>query len=446
MLSLLEIEIHDMTSAALIHRNSIVACLLLLLILTTATAFGEAPSTDTGTISGAIFGKRSKWLHGYLTLAEAYDDNIYNTEHGIQGSWVTVVSPGFQVMLPGSDQKAEDIETATTTPGGLVFGRFDDAGFRRFRAYLGYTPSFELYSADSNENTTTHSAQGGVQLNLRGGLSFDVSSRYVNAYDQNRANTSTQTDQFSSLLMNVTAGYLVTEKLRLRVDYANFAVDYRQNDNDFRDRTDNAFSAYLFFKIRPKTALFVQYRYIDMVYDVKTDQRDSTRKDYLLGVTWNITAKTLGNLRAGYGTRDYKDLNLKNSDRVTVEASFSYLFSTKTQIRIGGFHRNEESAYIGYSYTMTTGASASYNQTLTHKISFGLDLSYRRDEYKDRLIRTAGTKDAKEEFYTVAPSLTYAINRWLSTSLGYEYRENNSDFADSTFNGNVYMLRIIGAI
>jgi polysaccharide biosynthesis protein VpsM len=433
-----------MKSVASIQRHSFVC--LLLLILTASTAFAEAPATETGTISGDVFGKTSKCLHAYLTLAEAYDDNIFNTEHETQSSWITVVSPGFQVMLPGSEQQAEDIETATTTPGGLVFGRFDDAGFRRFRAYLGYTPSFELYSADSDENTTTHSAQGGVQFNLKGGLSFDIASRYINAYDQNRADTSTQTDQFSSLLLNVTAGYTVTEELRLRVDYANFAVDYRQTANNFRDRTDNAFSGYVYFKIRPKTALFVQYRHIDMAYDAQTEQRDSTTQDYLLGVTWNITAKTRGSLSAGYGTREYQDLNLKETDRVTVEANISYLFSPKTRIAIGGYHRNEESAYTGYGYTLTTSVFVNYNQTLTHKIAFDLDLSYRRDDYKDRLDQTAGTADAKEELLTVSPSLTYAINRWLSTSLAYEYRDNTSDFDNNAYTGNVYMFKIIGAI
>jgi polysaccharide biosynthesis protein VpsM len=419
---------------------------LLLLIFTTATAFAEAPAAETGTISGDVFGKRSKWLHAYLTLTEVYDDNIFNTENQTQDSWVTVISPGIQLMLPSSDQKAEDIDTATTTPGGLVFGRFDDASFRRFRAYLGYAPSFELYCADSDENTTTHSAQGGIQLNLKSGLSFDIISRYINSYDQNRANTSSQTDQFTSLLLNVTAGYTFTEKLRLRADYANFAVDYHQNENGFRDRTDNAFSGSLFFKIRSKTAFFVQYRHIDMAYEDRTDQRDSTIKDYRLGMTWNITAKTRGSLSAGCGTREYQDLNLKETNRVTVEANISYWFSPKTQIAIGGYHRNEESANTDYGYTLTTGASVSYSQTLTHKISFDLDLSYRRDDYKDRLDQTSVTVDAREGYYAVSPSLSYAVNRWLSAALVYEYRDNTSDFDDNIFTGNTYMLKITGAI
>jgi len=434
-----------MKSPVPISHCPIIVCLLFI-IFTAAAAHAEAPTTDTGTISGDVFGKKSKWLHAYLTLAEAYDDNIYNAENDAQSSWISVISPGFQVMLPGSDQKAADIETATTTPGGLVFGRFDDAGFRRFRAHLGYTPSFELYSADSDENTTTHSAQGSVQFNLKGGLSFDITSRYISAYDQNRANISTQTDQFSSLLLNMTAGYAATEKFRFRVDYANFAVDYRQTDNGFRDRTDNAFSGFVFFKIRPKTALFVQYHHIDMEYDVQTDQRDGAIEEYLLGMTWDLTAKTRGNLSAGFGTREYQDRDLDEAERITFQANLSYLFSPKTQIAINGYHRNEESVYTDFGYTLTTGASVSYTQTLTHKISFDLDFSYRRDDYKDRLDQTTGTGDAKEEFYTVSPSLSYAVNRWLIASMAYEHRDNSSDFEDNAYTGNTYMVKITGSL
>jgi polysaccharide biosynthesis protein VpsM len=244
----------------------------------------------------------------------------------------------------------------------------------------------------------------------------------------------------------VTAGYTITEKLRLRADYANFDVDYRQNENAFRDRTDNAYSGYLFLKIRSKTALFLQYRYIGMAYDAKTDQRDSTIKDYLLGVTWDITAKTRGSLGAGHGTREYQDRNLEETNRVTIEANLSYWISPKTRIALSGYHRNEESAYSDFGYTLTTGASLGYGQTLTHKISFDLDLSFRRDEYKDRLNTTTGTGNAEEEYFVVAPSISYAINRWLSASLAYEYRDSRSDFDDSAYTGNIYMLKIIGVL
>jgi hypothetical protein len=244
----------------------------------------------------------------------------------------------------------------------------------------------------------------------------------------------------------MTAGYAVTEKLRFRVDYANFAVDYRQTDNDFRDRTDNAFSGYVFFKIRPKTALFMQYRHIDMTYDVQTDQRDSAIEDYLLGITWDLTAKTRGNLSAGYGTREYQDRDLDEADRIIFQAKLSYLFSPKTQIAINGYHRNEESVYTDFGYTLTTGASVSYSQTLTRKISFDLDFSYRRDDYKDRLDQTAGTGDTKEAFYTVSPSLSYAVNRWLSASLSYAHRDNSSEFEDNVYTGHTYMLKITGSL
>ena len=115
----------------------------------------------------------------------------------------------------------------------------------------------------------------------------------------------TELDKFKNNLANITLNYDITNRFKFKVDYSNFLVDYTARRNDFRDRSDNAVSGYLFYKIRPKTSsLFAEYEFLDIAY--KTNDLFNSREHHWFGgVQWDITAKSKGSVKAGYGIKDF---------------------------------------------------------------------------------------------------------------------------------------------
>lgn len=210
--------------------RNLILTLLFCLLTHVAVAADDSSSPATGTIGAEIFGRQTRWLHGSLALSETYDDNIFNTAVDVAHDFITTISPGIQFCLPGSDQPAEAVATDTTTPGGLVFGRFMDRSFRRFRTYLGYAPALNFYADHTDQNAVTHQAQGGAQVNLRGGLTLDLVDRFVSDYDRTWANRSTQTDRYMANLFDLFATYPLSPKFLIRAEYGNNRVDYPNPD------------------------------------------------------------------------------------------------------------------------------------------------------------------------------------------------------------------------
>lgn len=419
---------------------------LLLLSLMLSPVLADEDDTETGHISGDIFGKKAKWYHAYLSLSEAYDDNIFNTEYHKESDLTTVVCPGIQFTVPGTGQKAEDITTGTATPGGLVFGRFAESFSHRFSAYLGYAPQFHFYKDNTDEDIVHHNAQAGVQYHLRGGLSFNAVNQYVRYYDRREADISTQTNEYSSNLFNLMTTYTLSERIQLRADYTNFRLDYDDDAlNGFKDRSDNAGSGFIFFRFRPKTAVFIECRYIDINYK-NDDTRDSDEQTYLIGIVREITGKTRASLRVGYGTRQYGDPVLDRSERFIFEAAVGHHFSSKTRISLSAYHRIEESSEKAYDYTITTAVSLNYTQNLAHNLNFETAFTYTHYDYEGGSAKMAGEPNRKDDYNMITPSLTYDFRRWLTASLAYIYRERDSEKNLDSYTGNTLIFKIAGSI
>lgn len=418
----------------------------LFLFLTPVASLADAPPADSGTISADVFGHNAKWFHAHLAVAEAYDDNIFNTAQETESDGITILSPGLQLMVPAADQTAEAIVTNAATPGGLVMGRFDEPFFRRFRAYVGYAPVFQLYAFHPEENLVNHAAQAGVQYNLRSGYAIDLVDRYSQDYQRLEAGISPADDRFDSNLFNVIVTLPLTEKIRLKADYANYMVSYaRQETASLLDRTDHSFTGRLYYRFMPKTALFASYSQIHMTYE-DNDLRDNDARNFSAGITWNVTAKTRGTIRAGYDVRDYGDTG--DDEELTgyiFQANIHYQVSSKTELGLRGYHRNEESYYANYDFTRTTAVGLSYHQALTYRIALDLSGWYRWLDYDVR-DDAIFAPDRSDQSADVECALVYAFRKWLSAALSYQHRRRDSDIDWETFSGNTAMLTITGSI
>ncbi len=406
----------------------------------------QAAEVEMGHIGGDIFAKKSKWWHGYASLFEGYDDNIFNTEDDAESDLITVISPGFQLTLPGTEQRAEEIVTGTTTPGGLVFGRFRETSFRRFRAYLGYAPWFQFYADHPDENVVNHAAQAGMQLNFRGGISLDAADRLDRNYDQFEAGTSTQTTDYLSNLFLLSATVPLSPKFRLRTDYSYFNVAYDNEEfNALRDRADNTATGYLYFQIRPRTDLFISYQYTNIEYDTDT-VRNSVEQDYTGGIQYELTSKTNLHLQAGYGIRTYEKEAIDDSRRIICLARLNYAFSAKTDMGLTVYRRNEESSISAYDDAITTAATFTLRQSLIYKWDVSLEADYRYSDYHASDTELTGINDRSDTRITVTPALSYTLNQWLAASLAYSHRRLDSDLENNSYAGQRIMVKLTGSI
>lgn len=424
--------------------------LMVLALLVTGTHVEAAePSNDAeaATISGDIFGKRGGYVHGYLSLGGRWTDNLFFTPDDTESDFITLISPGIRFALPGTKDELLSISTSTTSPGGIAFNRSADPGNPGFQAFLSYAPEIQIYKNNTEEDTTTHLANGLARYRFRGGLSLEAYNQYYRGYEGYDLSSPSSRGDYQSNVFGFSADYAVTEKVEVGAGYGNYKLAYLDEINESGDRTDNSVNGTISYRVRPKTSIFVQYSLTDISYDQGAASfRDSTDQGYYGGVSWNFTAKSSGRVQIGFGSKDYDDPSLESENNFIYQAVIDHQFTSKTSIQFSGYQSQNEDTLSAYDYTLTNYVRLGYLQRVTGRIQGAIDLEYTLDQYKGDYVAAGDPEEREDQTIAVMPSLRYAFNGWLSLGFEYRYakRDSNVDFYD--YNNNQFTLRITGAI
>ena len=315
---------------------------------------GTVVAEEDSGISGDIFGKRGGYVHGVLSLAEEWTDNLFYDSDDTQSDFVTYVSPGIRLSIPWTKEELLTVDGSTTAPGGMAFGRMDVGGGRRFQAYLSYAPEFEFYADNSDEDTTTHLANGLLSWRLRSGLALELIDQYTVGYQDYDKGLSISRDEYSSNLLGFNVSYPVGTKLELRGGYQHYQIDYDAQEDADRARTDQSLSGYVFYRVGSKSSVFIQYQWIGIDYDLNAGQiEDSVDLQWFGGFRWDITAKSGGAVKIGYGEKDYDDQALGSQSEIVYEAQIDHNFTPKTSASLRAYRRQEETTIETADYTLT---------------------------------------------------------------------------------------------
>jgi polysaccharide biosynthesis protein VpsM len=386
-----------------------------------------------------VFGIRTGYLHPFLSVGEFFTDNLFNTPDDRRSEFVTVISPGIWVAVPGSRQPLIDIDTQNTAPGGLEVTRFRTEGDRRFQGYGLYRADIRKHRNFPEEETTNHRAEGLLQANLRGGLTLELLNIFEKNYESYGTGlTQEELNTFESNLMRFSAAYLVSPKLLLEADYGLFTIDFDSPRNRFRERDDNTASAALFYRFLPKTSAVLLYRFADIDYAL-SDLPSSREHQFLGGFQWNPNERSRARLLMGQGEKKFRDDPDSRSDFIG-EAQFNLTFRPRTTFNLRAVRRTHETDIQGTRDVLSHRVRFEVVQRLRERVSAGVELSYVRDQYRDGLFFGGQVQDRKDDYYGAGLNVGFAFRRWLNLSLGYSYvdRQSNDDAFDYRSN-NVYL-------
>ncbi len=401
----------------------------------------ESDSQDQ--IGWDIFGKKGGWLHAYLSVEEEYSDNIYYTNTNEESDYITLIRPGIWLSIPGRKERTRRISTSKDTPGGISISRYDQPSFRPFNAYFSYEPEFELYADNSDQNTTSHQLEGALQYNLKGGLSIEVLDQFVDTYDSYSTSLIDveEQDKYQTNLVNITLGYRISEKLNVKLDYSNFLVDYDENENRGFNRTDHTGTGYIYFQVRPKVDVFTGYEFTQVDYD-RDENSDSTENRFYGGFQWDITDKSRGRIKAGYGVTDFDDSGIDDAKDYIYEIQLNHHFTPKTSLSLTAYRKQEEADLSIYDYILSHRVGATYLQRVTRKISLGMRASYANENYESESGLIGGSEEREDDVYYVNPSIRYHFRDWFSMHLEYTYEKRESNTALYDFDTNSVLMGV----
>lgn len=378
------------------------------------------------------------YVHPFLSLGTEYTDNLFNVNGDKTSNFLTTITPGIWLAAPQLKEVPIAIIANNTSAGGLQMAMPDYKGFDRFNTYLLGSTDFKYYSDDSDLNDHGARLEGLFKYNLRGGLSFRVVDSYTRGQDRFDAATINATDKLRQYNSNIALSdidWKFSEKLQAKIEYSNFLLNYNDASVDFLDRTDNTGSLYGIYNYSVKTALYMQYQYMDVSYD-NSVLRDNTQ-DYIYGgINWKYSTKIAVNFKAGYQQRDFKNdavdesstaITDSNNGGLALELLLQYQIREKTKVALTLNHKIDESDSFAAFSKEIFGSTIRYQQKLTERINGICDFAYEHADYN----QTLAYYDRTDDRYIVKPVVQYIFRDWLMVELAYQF--DTRDSADNIY-------------
>jgi hypothetical protein len=398
---------------------------------------------DVSSSDESLFGGQGGYIHINGLVQGEYTDNLYNTDTRNQSSWITTLSPTLWFTVPRKKDIPVTIATNNSSAGGLSQAIKDYEGTDRFQTYALGGLDFLLYSENEDLNTINGIAEGMFRYNMPSGLSLMFVDRFTHDSDRFEVGSlqGTFEGKFDSNIVLVSADWNITEKLRAKLDYSNFFLDYDEKIDAFKNRSDNSFDLYGYYNYSLKTSLFVEGKFVDVAYDTAT-VNDNRQYFVYGGMKWDTTEKVSLMAKAGYQEKEFD-----NSDQITsrrddysgfaLDVQAVYKVTEKTKLTLDMYRANEETDSIVASDKTVLGAKFGYNQKFTDKISGSLWAFYEDAEY-DQLV----PRERDDTTFLVRPAAQYLFKEWLMAELAYQYEQRDSnddlfDFETNTFLANV---------
>jgi len=406
---------------------------------------GEAPpmgqSTGSTGSSGDLLEKKSNIVHPFLAVGGYFTDNVNNSHTDRKSDFGMVLSPGVYFALPGMRQRITPTGTLNIAPGGANLTGFRPDYAIPLQSYLYYRADIEAFANNSSLNTVSHLVEGVVQSKFRGGLNINFEDQFKMTHNQRGTGLSFGLDKFYDNLASISAKYQLGEKTLARLDYSNYYLHFLGAENSFRDRDDNRVAAYFFYKMWPRTSVFAEYEYVNSAYSDKTVS-GSMEHHIFVGVRYDVTDKTRGMIKVGYGIKDFERSSLRSQSNIYAEAQLDHKFTEKTSIILTASRRTDETdVATAYSIVENT-IDATYLQRLTTKLTASINFRFTDEKYNGNVTYAGVTKMLHDEYIRTGASMLYEFRDWINFTVGYYFTDRMSNINSLSYTSNNIFFRI----
>ena len=352
-----------------------------------------------------------------LKVSQGYDDNVSETKSG-EGSNVTQVAPTFLL-------RAQE---------------------RANRYQFRYTPTFERYSHDSDDNRVNHFATANSRLifNARNRVNLGLSAR---RNQQTIGESERQTSQVDEGDINerLTLDGTYTFGARGAKGQIELAGGYLWNryDNNPNLTEDQEYDspragATFLWRVAPRTQLLVEGRYADFNYtNGDPRERDSQNLSALVGARWQATAKTSGSVRVGREDKDFDDADNDDTDANRWEAQVNWRPAPHSRVRLNTGNSIKEADSGTEEAIEQTIYGLSWDYDWDGQVSSNISYRFRDKDYIDS---DGSTDDRNDELHTVSVGVSYSFRRWLDFGFETRFKDNDSTEGPQSYDQNTYFL------
>lgn len=381
------------------------------------TALNRTPQEAIESIPGFTAGGLQ--IVPTIGLSLGYDDNITRASFNEISSWFYMISPAIRAELP-SDRSVLGVTL------GADFVRYQDSPIDdRDFWYLRGEWAWDI-SPRQNLNLFAQYAEGADQ---RG-----EGRRQGDAGLIELAPDEWQRTDFGGMWDYGAVG--ARGRLTLRGGVSE--LEYTNNRDDFLGGTQDLDRDWwygggtFYWRVAPKTSLLADYQYTDMNYQEET-QSDSEMHTWMLGLTWDATARTSGRISYGDQKRSFDDPTAVDYSGPVWLASVSWRPRTYSLFTLTGSRSTQEPNGQG-DYVLRQDITLSWAHDWATRFGTHVDIGYGEDEY-----RPDGRQD---EIWYWGAGLRYTYNPHLRFGFSVTGYDRSSEDPEFDYQRMVYLLTL----
>lgn len=345
-----------------------------------------------------------------ITAAYNYDDNVFREQTG-------EVSDSFYAISPGLAAE-------------WILGKHN--------LTAGYNGTYAYYNDRSDEDYKDHTLGADLLLDLTPKFNLDLQADTKRGHEsRGSAGTTPGVSAFPNkteedrLFAGLSYGRR-SAQAQLGLDIETRDLRYTNNDQQSRDRDTDTLTGRVFYNLGPKTSLIFEAINSDIDYlNPGSRNRDSTERYYHLGVKWEATNKTTGEVKVGRFKKDFESASENGARGTSVAASVLWEPQTYSRVTFGASRKANETTTTDSFFTSSI-VSAAWEHELNQRLRFNANISEETDDY-------SGTRE--DDLSNYGLGLKYRIGLF-DVGLSYSYSERKSNTADASYEDNVYMLSV----
>lgn len=349
-------------------------------------------------------------IHPNISATESYTSNVYSRSNTKKRDWFTTTVAGLKLDMPYRDHLLE----------------------------LGYRATFARYAKYDEENSTSHHADGMIDLKLGRRLGLTLSDKYVKSFESRGESATGLQEHYETNAATASATYELVEISQARLDYTRTAWDYK--NSTYRARNEDLLEAYLYLRFLPKTSVFIEADGNNIDYNDSNSSQNSREVTGLLGLTWDLSESSTGTIQGGYVKKDFNDKAVKDFNTWVAFVDIEHNISQSTRIDISAHRKLNETSLVGSRYILNTRGSVKLTHGFFSRYAVDMSASYSRDSYSD--INTGATYARRDKTTNAELGIRYNIQSWLSARAGYAHNDRNSNVDTADYDEHVYSVNL----
>lgn len=349
-----------------------------------------------------------------VILREEYSDNIYLVNDNKTDDYITSVLPDVGMQM-------------AFTP--------------RSRVEILYLGQFDFFKDADNFKQDHHYGHLNFQFDTPKGSSFKVG-----AWGEDSANQPNSPDDRSkdytvhALYADVDLNLLSATEVFGTYQQSRRRFDKTIDRDDDYDR--DFFALGLVYSQSSLFPLLLEYRYETQ----KNEQLGSEPTDFVYqaaytGFKWRQDQRLSGTLRVGYLWSEFNSASAFDGWVTDTELDYALSsFARITGTAFRGVRESTRSARETLDYYIYSGGRLSISYSRLDPFRFRFYGIYENKDYRSAV---ASVDKREDDFYSAGVSTQYNFKDWFSCTIGYLYRENDSNLETENYRENRVFAELI---